>query len=85
MRHCRGAVYTIRHIIAREAYGYAEDGLLLEEIINPALQYRSPRGPITIELMFRIRRFRPVRSTNIDVFLKMLVPIHVKQSLAQLS
>src|SRR5262245_23161558 len=68
-------VYTVREIIACQAlYGYDDDGVRLVHIINPPRRYRSPSGPIFHELAFRVRRFRPVRGTNIDVFLTMLEP-----------
>jgi hypothetical protein len=69
-----GCVYTIRAIVPCKGLGYEQDGLLLEEVVNPVRRYVSPSGPVTSELMFRASRFRPVRSTKIDVFLAMLEP-----------
>jgi len=74
-----GSVYTIRAIVPCKVYGYDEDGLLLVEVVNSERQYLSPRGPITHELAFRITRFRPVRTTSIDAFRKMLEPLKVRE------
>jgi hypothetical protein len=70
-----GAVYTIRAIVDCHALGYDEDGLLLEEIVNPVCLRDSPSGPFRGEVCFRISRFRPVRTTSIEVFQKMLEPV----------
>jgi hypothetical protein len=65
-----GSVYTVRDIIpCRALYGDDEDGLYLVEIVNPVR--------IKYELAFRVSRFRPVQTTNIDVFLRMLKPTRV--------
>jgi hypothetical protein len=69
-----GSIYTVREIVPYKALGYDEDGLHLMEVINATRQYSSPRGPITGELAFRVSRFRPVRTANIAVFRRMLVP-----------
>jgi hypothetical protein len=70
-----GSIYTIREVIDCRPYGYAEHALYLVEIVNvPRHRYASPSGPMMHELAFRVSRFRPVRTTNIDVFLKMLEP-----------
>jgi hypothetical protein len=73
----RGWVYTVREILPCKAFGYDEDGLRHVEIVNPVILYATPLGPATFELTFRVSRFRPVRTTNIDVFLEMLVPARV--------
>jgi hypothetical protein len=65
---------AVRGIVPADVYGYDEAGLLLLEIVNSERQYASPKGPATFELAFRVSRFRPVRSTSIEVFRKMLVP-----------
>jgi hypothetical protein len=45
------------------------------EIVNPAITIRVPNGNRrTNEMAFRMSRFRPLRATNIDVFLEMLEP-----------
>jgi len=68
-----GSVYTIRYIVPRSTYhGWDDDGVLLVEIHNPML-YRPKRKAFR-ELHFRARRFRPVRSANIDIFTQMLEP-----------
>ena len=69
-----GITYTIRTILHREPLGLDQDGVLLEEIVNPVRWYTAPAGPIRAELHFRVDRFRPVRTTNIDVFTRMLEP-----------
>ena len=73
----RGSVYTIREIVPRGAYGYDEDGLFLVEIVNPLCIHLFPSGPMKGELQFRVSRFRPIRTTSIDVFLAMLEPTPV--------
>jgi len=80
-----GAVYTIRAIVpCRVEYGLDEDGLLLAEIVNQPRLYSTPRGPVTRELAFRVSRFRPVRTTNIEVFQKMLEPLSAYENEAAL-
>jgi hypothetical protein len=69
-----GVIYTIRAIIDCRAWGYDEDGLLLAEIVNPKRIHVTRFRPRLSEVKFRMSRFRPVRTTNIDVFLKMLEP-----------
>ena len=68
----RGRVYTVREVVPMMREGWDEDGLLLEEIVNP-IQTR-PNGN-TFELTFRMSRFRPVRTTSIDIFRAMLEPV----------
>lgn len=71
----RGGVYTIRKIIYCRADRHDEDGLLLEEIINPRKLLMTPRGTRRrVELAFRMSRFRTLRATNIDIFTAMLEP-----------
>ncbi len=74
-----GSVYTIRAIVPCKVYGYDEDGVWLVELVNTPRQYESPTGPVVHELAFRISRFRPLRTTNIDTFLKMLEPVKVRE------
>ena len=72
----RGVVYTVRAIVPCMADGYAEDGLRLVEIVNPKRMLCCPSGRWQrIELCFRMSRFRPVRTTSIEVFQKMLEPV----------
>lgn len=72
----RGAVYTVRAIYPGRAHGYDEDGLRLVEIVNRRGTYWSPDGRRRrCELAFRMSRFRPLRTTNIDVFTRMLEPV----------
>jgi hypothetical protein len=60
----KGFIYTIRAIVPCKALGFNEDGMLLEEIVNPVRLLYSPRlGFAEGELKFRISRFRPVRTT----------------------
>lgn len=63
-----GKVYTIRALLDEDVWG--DLGLHLEEIVNPVRNYFG--GPL--EPGFARRRFRPVKTTNIDVFLNMLAP-----------
>jgi len=62
-----GSVYTIRSICE------VDDliGFCFEEIINPPGHFS--RG--FVEPAFDSRRFRPVRTTNIDLFRALLVPL----------
>jgi hypothetical protein len=45
-------------------------GLCFEEMINPCANFKEGY----VEAAFDSRRFRPVRTTNIDVFKALLVP-----------
>jgi hypothetical protein len=67
-----GGVYTVRDIFDASVYGHDEPGLLLVEIVNPVRRYISLAGPCECEQFFLAFRFRPVRTTNVDVFTKML-------------
>jgi hypothetical protein len=69
-----GAAYTIRAIFDARPYGHDDVGTLLEEVVNPIRRYISQRGPVTVEQFWLAYRFRPLRTTNIDVFLRMLEP-----------
>ena len=61
-----GGIYTIRDICPRVDL----IGLLFEEIWHePAMFCIGP-----VEPAFNIKRFRPVRKSNIDIFKKMLEP-----------
>lgn len=75
-----GSVYTVRAIVPADVlYGLDEPGLLLAEIKNCKRNYRCPKGSMFVELCFRCSRFRPVQTTNIEVFLKMLEPVKVRE------
>jgi hypothetical protein len=74
-----GGVYTVRDIFDASVYGHDEPGLLLDEIVNPVRRYISLAGPCECEQFFLAFRFRPVRTTNIDVFTKMLEPVPVRE------
>ena len=63
-------------------HGFDEDGLRLVEIVNRVDTYRSPLGPRFGECTYRISRFRPLRTTSIDVFTKMLEPELVRELVA---
>jgi len=63
----RGGIYTIRSIC--EAGGLI--GFCFEEFVNPPGHFS--RG--FVEPAFDSRRFRPVRTTSIEVFRRLLVPI----------
>jgi hypothetical protein len=69
-----GSVYTIRSICA------AGDliGFCFEEFCNPPGHFS--RG--FVEPAFDSRRFRPVRTTSIEVFRKLLVPAGPKRKAA---
>jgi hypothetical protein len=70
-----GGVYTIRDIFDASAHGFDQPGLLLAEIVNPVRRYISQCGPVTVEQFWLAYRFRPLRTTNIDVFKAMLEPV----------
>jgi hypothetical protein len=70
-----GATYTVRAIVPGTPLGYDGDGVLLAEIVNRVRLYEAPTGIVTCEPFFRAWRFRPARSTSIDVFLGMLKPV----------
>jgi hypothetical protein len=70
-----GHIYTIREIVpAEELYGLDENGLLLVEVVNRMRKYVCKFGPVVCEMCFRESRFRPVQTTNIDMFLRMAGP-----------
>jgi hypothetical protein len=64
----------VRDAFDARPYGFDQDGLLLEEIINPVLDYLAPAGPVRIEQFFLAIRFRPLRTTSVEVFTRMLEP-----------
>jgi hypothetical protein len=74
----RGRVYTVREVVPMMRRGFDEDGLFLEEIVNPI---QTRRDGSTFELVFRQSRFRPLRATSIDLFLEMLQPEPVSERL----
>ena len=63
----KGCVYTIRGF---DTNGGDELGIYLEEIVNPEDDFCFGRQ----EPSFYAWRFRPVRTTSIDVFTAMLAP-----------
>jgi hypothetical protein len=67
-----GGVYTIRDIVDARPYGHDDLGLFLREIHNPVRRYISQGGPVTIEQFWLGCRFRPLYSTNIEIFKAML-------------
>ena len=65
----KGGVYTIRGFDA-DPFDPNEPGVYLEEMVNPERDYLNGR----IEGSFYAHRFRPIRTTSIDVFTAMLAP-----------
>lgn len=63
----KGGVYTVREVRPDEDGA----GLLLAEIVNP--QFEWINGNVG-EVAFRVRRFRPAKTTSLDVFERMLAP-----------
>lgn len=63
----RGTIYTVRACVGGET-PYPKPGILLEELRSPV---SSKHG---VEWAFYADRFRPIQTTNIDTFLKMLDP-----------
>jgi hypothetical protein len=72
----RGRAYTVREVVPMMRRGWDEDGLFLEEIVNPI---QTRRDGSTFELAFRQSRFRPLRATSIDLFLEMLQPVPTRE------
>jgi hypothetical protein len=74
-----GGIYTIRRIFCARPFGHDDVAILLAEVRNPVRRYisRTERN-VRCEQFFLGFRFRPVRTTNIDVFLKMLEPAPVR-------
>jgi hypothetical protein len=70
----KGGVYTVREVFDARAHGFDHDGLLLDEVVNPVLDWIAPAGPVRCEQFWLTFRFRPVRTTSIDVFTSMLQP-----------
>jgi hypothetical protein len=60
------AIYTIREITHHQIQ--SGEGVLLEELKNPYCLQLDAEWP------FDLTRFAPVKTTSIDVFLKMLEP-----------
>jgi hypothetical protein len=67
----KGDVYTIRDIDVRFASLHGDITIRLEEIRRPIQQ---PCKIPDWEPGFASRRFRPVRTTSIDIFTSMLAP-----------
>jgi hypothetical protein len=75
----RGRVYRAREIMLQvPAWGHAEDGLWLAEIVNPPIVVRHWGSAIVTELAFLQSRFRPLHTSHLDVFLDMLEPAPVR-------
>jgi hypothetical protein len=64
----KGRVYTVREMLWCD-YWMAPH-VRLVEIVNPGFEYLSG----THEPSWYVRRFRPVKTTSIEVFLNMLEP-----------
>jgi hypothetical protein len=62
----RNAIYTIREIHVEAPL----TGFCFHEIVNPRTWFAAGYG----EPAFNSRNFRPVKTTNIDVFEKLLAP-----------
>ena len=74
-----GAVYTIRRTFCARRYGHDDIAILLDEVRNPVRRFIARTGrKVRCEQFFLGYRFRPVRTTNIDVFLKMLEPERIE-------
>jgi hypothetical protein len=71
----KGGIYTMREVFDARPHGFDHDALLLAEILNPVLDYIAPAGPVRCEQFFLAFRFRPLRTTSIDVFTRMLEPV----------
>jgi hypothetical protein len=76
-----GVVYTMRETVDARARvtrtKTGGSGWLKSR--NRKRWYTPPTGRIFTEMFFSASRFRPLRSTNIDVFLKMLEPMPARE------
>jgi hypothetical protein len=72
-----GGIYTVRDVFDAAPYGYDDEiGLHLAEVVNPVRRYLCKnRRMVDVEQFWLAFRFRPVRTTNIDVFTAMLEPV----------
>jgi hypothetical protein len=74
-----GVVYTVREMVdaavTRTKIGCS--GWL--KLVNRKRWYTPPIGRIFTEMFFSASCFRPLRSTNIDAFLKMLEPTPARE------
>ena len=69
-----GTTYTIRELVPAGPL-CRNDCVRLEEIVNAVRRYTAASGErVWVELTFRADRFRPIRTTNIEVFTAMLEP-----------
>ncbi len=67
-----GGVYTITDIFDASVYGHDEHGVLLEEVVNPVRRHICKNSRrVRVEQFWLAIRFRPLRTTNVDVFLRM--------------
>jgi hypothetical protein len=70
----RGMIYTVRALDAEGAIWLEEEGAVwLEEVVNPPAWFWD--DTLFCEPSFYAWRFRPVRTTNIDVFREIVEPV----------
>lgn len=77
-----GVVYTIRGVFPPQPVADGSGSalpLLLNEIVNPAVEY--PDGKVS-EPSWASTRFRPVDETRLDVFRNLLVDLPKEEELA---
>lgn len=77
-----GNVYSIRSIVVHDDSGI---GFRLHEIKNPRRVYWEWNRHLFMECTFCASRFRPLVTTNIDVFLKMLEPTKSSEGVGALA
>ena len=75
-----GGIYTIRRIFCARQFGHDDLAILLDEVHNPVRRYISRTGRnVRCEQFWLGYRFRPVRTTSIEVFRRMLEPVPKRQ------
>lgn len=65
-----GEVYTIRDFDHRDAI----TRIRLEEIVNRVGRYLTASGVFEMEPAFNLSAFRPVKTTSIEIFHRLLAP-----------
>ncbi len=73
-----GRIYTIRRMFNARPFGHDDVAILLEEVRNRPRPYTCARGyTVRCEQFWLGFRFRPLRTTSIEIFTRMLEPVPV--------
>ena len=72
----RGVIYTVRWT---GLGGSGAPAIRLAEIVNAPHIYKTFEGPLVTECCFRMKNFRPVRTTDISIFTK--IDLEVKRGI----